>query len=42
MHTKKAVCCGFALMLAAVLVAVQVAAADKSDIAALAAVWEKE
>jgi len=29
-------------MLAAVLVAVQVAAADKSDIAALAAVWEKE
>jgi len=42
MHTKKAVCCGFALMLAFVLVAVQVAAADKSDIAALAAVWEKE
>jgi len=42
MHTKKAVCCGFGLMLAAVLVAVQVAAADKSDIAALAAVWEKE
>src|SRR6185369_180004 len=42
MHTKKAVCCGFALMLAAVLVAVPVAAADKSDIAALAAVWEKE
>jgi ketosteroid isomerase-like protein len=42
MHTKKAVRCGFALMLAAVLVAVPVAAADKSDIAALAAVWEKE
>jgi ketosteroid isomerase-like protein len=42
MRTKKAVCCGFALMLAAVLVAVPVAAADKSDIAALAAVWEKE
>ena len=42
MHTKKAVCCGLALMLAAVLVAVPVAAADKSDIAALAAVWEKE
>jgi len=42
MHTKKAVCCGLGLTLAAVLVAVQVAAADKSDIAALAAVWEKE
>jgi ketosteroid isomerase-like protein len=42
MHTKKAVCCGLVLVLAAMFAAVPAAAADKSDMAALAAVWEKE
>lgn len=42
MHTKKAVCCGFVLMLVAVLAAIPAAAADKSDVAGRAATWEKE
>ena len=42
MQTKRAVYCGFVLILAAVLAVVPAAAADKSDIAGLAAVWEKE
>jgi ketosteroid isomerase-like protein len=42
MHTKRLVCCGFVLVLAAVFAAVPAAAVDKSDIAARAAVWEKE
>jgi ketosteroid isomerase-like protein len=42
MLTKRVVCCGLVLMLGAVLSAVPAAAADKSDGAARAAVWEKE
>ncbi len=42
MRTKGVVCCGLVLMLGAALAAVPAVAADKSDIAALAAVWEKE
>jgi ketosteroid isomerase-like protein len=42
MHTKRIICAGFVLMLSAVLATVPAAAADKSDIASLAAVWEKE
>lgn len=42
MCTRKVVCCGLVVMLTAVLAAVPAAAADKSDIVALAAVWEKE
>jgi ketosteroid isomerase-like protein len=42
MHTKRAVCCGLVLTLGAVLFAVPAAAADKSDLAARAAIWEKE
>jgi ketosteroid isomerase-like protein len=39
---KKAVRCGLVLMLGAVLAAVPVAAADKSDVTGRAATWEKE
>ena len=39
---KKAVCYGLVVILGAALAAVPAAAADKSDMAALAAVWEKE
>jgi ketosteroid isomerase-like protein len=42
MLTKRVVCCGLVLMLGAVLAAVPAAAVDKSDMAARAAVWEKE
>ena len=42
MHTKRIVCAGFVLMLSAMLATVPAAAADQSDIAARAAVWEKE
>ena len=42
MLTKRVVCCGIVLMLGAVLAAVPAAATDKSDLAARAAVWEKE
>jgi ketosteroid isomerase-like protein len=42
MHTKRVVGCGLVLMLGAVLAAVPAAAADKSDVAARAAAWEKE
>ncbi len=42
MYTRKVVCFGLVLMLGAALAAVPAVAADKSDIAALAAVWEKE
>ena len=42
MLTKKVVCCGFVLMLSAVLAAVPAVAADKSDVAGRAAIWEKE
>jgi ketosteroid isomerase-like protein len=42
MKTKRLVCSGFVLMLAAVLAAVPAAAADSSGLAARAAVWEKE
>src|SRR5271157_3766038 len=42
MLTKRVVCCGLILMLGAVLAAVPAAAADKSDMAARAAIWEKE
>jgi ketosteroid isomerase-like protein len=39
---KRMVCCGLVLMLGAVLAAVPAVAADKSDLAGRAAVWEKE
>jgi len=42
MHAKKAVGCGLVVMLGALLAALPAAAADKSDIAARAATWEKE
>ena len=42
MRAKRVVCCGLVLMLGAVLATVPAAAADKSDAAARAAVWEKE
>jgi ketosteroid isomerase-like protein len=42
MDIKKLVCCGLVLMLGAALAAVPAVAADSSNIAALAAVWEKE
>jgi ketosteroid isomerase-like protein len=42
MRTKRAVCCGLALVLGAVLAAVPAAAADKSDVAGRAVTWEKE
>ena len=42
MHTKRVVCCGLVLMLGAVLASVPAVAADKSDLAARAVVWEKE
>ena len=42
MDIKKVVCCGLVLMLGAALAAVPAVAADSSNIAALAAVWEKE
>jgi ketosteroid isomerase-like protein len=42
MDIKKVVCCGLVLMLGAALAAAPAAAADSSNIAALAAVWEKE
>jgi ketosteroid isomerase-like protein len=42
MRTKRVVCCGLVLMLGAVLAVVPAAAADKSDVAGRAAIWEKE
>jgi ketosteroid isomerase-like protein len=42
MLTKRVACCGLVLMLVSVLAAVPAAAADKSNLAARAAVWEKE
>ena len=42
MYTRKVVCFGLVLILAAALAAVPAAAADKSDIAGRAATWEKE
>jgi len=42
MLTKRVVCCGLVLMLGAALAAVPAAAADKSDVAGRAAIWEKE
>lgn len=42
MLTNKALCCGLVLMLGAVLAAVPAAAADQSDVAGRAAIWEKE
>jgi len=42
MHARKVVCYGLVLMLGSVLAALPAAAADKSDIAARAATWEKE
>jgi ketosteroid isomerase-like protein len=42
MLTKRVVCCGLVLMLGAVLAVVPAAAADKSDVAGRAAIWEKE
>ena len=42
MDIKKVVCCGLVLMLGAALATIPAAAADSSNIAALAAVWEKE
>ena len=42
MHTKKVVCFGLVLMMGAVLAVVPAAAADSSDVAARAAIWEKE
>jgi ketosteroid isomerase-like protein len=42
MNTKRVVCCGLVLMLGAMLAVVPAAAADKSDVAGRAAIWEKE
>jgi ketosteroid isomerase-like protein len=42
MQTKRTVCLGLVLTLAAMLAAVPAVAADKSNIAARAATWEKE
>jgi ketosteroid isomerase-like protein len=42
MRMKKVVGCGLVLLLGAVLTAAPAAAADKSDLAARAATWEKE
>jgi len=42
MLVRRIVCCGLVLMLGAVLVAVPAAAADQSDVAGRAAIWEKE
>ena len=42
MNMKRAVCCGLVVMLGTVLAAVPAAAADKSDVAGRAAIWEKE
>lgn len=42
MLTNKVVCCGLVLMFGAVLAVVPVAAADQSDVAGRAAIWEKE
>jgi ketosteroid isomerase-like protein len=42
MLTKRVVCCGLVLMLGAALAAIPAAAADKSDVAGRAAIWEKE
>ena len=42
MPMKKIVCCGFVVVLAAMLAAVPAVAVDKSDVAARAATWEKE
>jgi ketosteroid isomerase-like protein len=42
MLTKRVVCCGLVLTLGAVLAALPATAADKSGLAARAAVWEKE
>jgi ketosteroid isomerase-like protein len=42
MHTKKVVCWGLVVMVAALFTALPAAAADKSDAAGRAATWEKE
>ncbi|HXX01373.1 MAG TPA: DUF4440 domain-containing protein [Candidatus Acidoferrales bacterium] len=42
MRMKKIVCCGFVVVLAAMLATVPAVAGDKSDVAARAATWEKE
>jgi ketosteroid isomerase-like protein len=42
MNTKKMICYGLVLMLATAFAAIPAAAADKADMAALAAVWEKD
>jgi len=42
MLMKRVVCCGIVLILGTMLAAVTALAADKSDMAARAAVWEKE
>jgi len=39
---KRVICCGFVLMLGALLGAAPALSADKSDLAGRAAVWEKE
>ena len=42
MPMKRIVCCGFVVVLAAMLAAVPAVAVDKSDVAGRAATWEKE
>ena len=42
MRMKKIVCCGFVVVLAAMLATVPAVAGDKSDVAARAATWEEE
>src|SRR5271168_363457 len=42
MLTKKTVCLGMVLMIGAALAVVPAAAADQSDVAGRAAIWEKE
>jgi ketosteroid isomerase-like protein len=42
MRMKQAICCGLVLLLGAVLTAAPAVAADQSDLAGRAAVWEKD
>lgn len=42
MKTKKVVCCGLVLMLGTMLAVVPAAAADESDVAGRAAIWQRE
>jgi ketosteroid isomerase-like protein len=42
MNTKRVVCCGLVLMLGTMLAVFPAAAADESDVARRAAIWERE